>query len=168
VTLPASILRKAAAFLRDVAVSPIPPLGEARLRAAVAASFAEKLAPRRSVKKVLPFKPRAEKKEEKRLGRKEARAAVRAACVARSDGRCEACPEAAIYGERLEMDHFYGRAFSESVETCWMLCSPCHRLKTENNPSREAWDRWFMEHCARHGFAFRKRFYREPLRRRSP
>jgi hypothetical protein len=46
------------------------------------------------------------------------------------------------------MDHFWGRAREESVESCWMLCPRCDARKTENKPSRAQWLINFGQHCA--------------------
>lgn len=119
-------------------------------------SFLEKHAPRRRK----PSLRKAEK-EEKKLGKKGARADVRAACVARCNQQCEACGQPSMYIGPLEMDHFYGRAFSESVETCWMLGPECHRQKTENDPTREFWDAKFAIHCKLYGYPFRPRLTKQ-------
>jgi len=62
---------------------------------------------------------------------------VRAACVERSAGHCEAC--GADRGPALHHDHFWGRGRDRSVEGSWMLCPPCDTKKTENVGGRLAW-----------------------------
>lgn len=47
----------------------------------------------------------------------------------------------------------FGRGKSEeSEDTVWLLCRTCHRNKTDNKPDAGRWLRWFLEHCARHGY----------------
>lgn len=75
---------------------------------------------------------------------------VRAACVVRSEGKCEACSRWA--GEALRCDHFFGRARSEEVSTCWMLCPKCDEAKTQNRPAAATWLKKFLEHTAKHHF----------------
>jgi 5-methylcytosine-specific restriction endonuclease McrA len=90
-----------------------------------------------------------------RLDRKDAeriaRAAVREVCVERAGGRCEACGE--IHGAALQMDHFWGRARDESIQSCWMVCPKCHFDKTNNRPSRGVWLGGFSLFCERYGYA---------------
>lgn len=85
---------------------------------------------------------------------------VRAACVIRSEGKCEACGRWA--GEALHCDHMFGRARSEEISTCWMFCPRCDDDKTHNRPDAAHWLKLFLEHCVRHEYhaayaeAFRK------------
>lgn len=79
-----------------------------------------------------------------------ARKAVRKACADRAGGCCESC--GTRRGEALHMDHFWGRAREESVESCWMLCARCDREKTENVGGRVEWLRRFGAHAALHGY----------------
>lgn len=79
----------------------------------------------------------------------EARRAVRHLVEERAAGRCEV---AGCGGFGLEMDHFWGRAREESVESCWMLCHLCHRMKTNNMPDRIAWLETFRGHAAVNGY----------------
>lgn len=85
---------------------------------------------------------------------------VRAACVIRSEGKCEACGRWA--GEALHCDHMFGRARSEEISTCWMLCPRCDDDKTHNRPDAAHWLKLFLEHCVKHSYhaayaeAFRK------------
>jgi hypothetical protein len=84
--------------------------------------------------------------------------AVRAAVVTRAAGRCECCG-GEVSVSRGHMDHFFGRARSELVETCWFLCSSphgeggCDEKKTANKPTRLFWLLRFKRHCALHGYA---------------
>jgi hypothetical protein len=75
--------------------------------------------------------------------------AVRRAVFARAAGRCEAggCP-----GEPTAMDHFFGRARSELVETCWALCAEHDFQKTNNLPGRRFWLLRFRRHAEKHGY----------------
>ncbi len=51
-----------------------------------------------------------------------------------------------------QLDHYEGRARSESVDTCWMLRSDCHARKTANSPSAVWWRSRFLEHCKRYDY----------------
>lgn len=104
-------------------------------------------------------------REAKRLSVQEVRAAIRAACVLRANGRCECgcgCGFGPGEGEE-EFDHFLGRGRFESIETCWMLRREHHRAKTENHPSREVWDAKFAAHCWFHRYAIRSRLIKTPM-----
>ena len=72
----------------------------------------------------------------------------------RAAGRCEGCFHA--FGlslkDRPELDHFEGRARSESVETCWMLCGSCHAGKSANDPSKAYWLARFAIHAEKYGY----------------
>jgi len=62
------------------------------------------------------------------------------------------------------MDHFLGKARSESVETCWMLRRDCHlNLKQQNKPSRAYWLRLFINHCERFGYSETEAWARKEL-----
>lgn len=50
------------------------------------------------------------------------------------------------------MDHFFGKARAESVETCWALRADCHAEKTDSKPDRATWLRKFIVHCERYGY----------------
>lgn len=52
-----------------------------------------------------------------------------------------------------QLDHYDGRARSESVETCWALRADCHREKTDGVPSSIEWHERFLAHAQRHGYA---------------
>ena len=95
--------------------------------------------------------------------------AVRLACELRAGGRCECCgtPFVPASDHEAEMDHFYSRAFSESVETCWMLTRACHRSKTQNWPDRAVWDEHFKMHCRINHYPFRPRLTKDLGRRGS-
>ena len=96
------------------------------------------------------------KRQKRRLREPEAQtvAVIRAICVERGGGRCEACGVDPWRG--ISMDHFWGRAREESVESCWMLCAGptgCDRQKTDNFPSRLHWVRLFGVHVALHRYS---------------
>jgi hypothetical protein len=98
--------------------------------------------------------PRRKAKAAARSVETGARRAVRQAVVTRAGGRCEACGTH-VTAASGELDHFFGRARSESVETCWLLCPGavgCHRSKTDNQPSRRWWLERFRRHAVLHGF----------------
>jgi len=120
------------------------------------------LHPRPKIRKVLPFKSTGERREEKRLTRKGRVALVRPQVEARAAGACE-CGCGWPVGRGFfppEWDEFYGRQHI-SVEETWFLSRACHRAKTENEPSREEWDRRFAAHCARQGYTFRPRLTKD-------
>ena len=79
---------------------------------------------------------------------------VRAACVERAQGCCEAC--GSRRGPALHWDHFWGRGREESVESSWMLCAYCDHAKTESKTdhghSRIHWLDLFASHCQLHGY----------------
>ena len=91
-------------------------------------------------------RPRApDRKAAKAEGKVRCRREVRDACVRRARGRCEQCGD--WQGPDLHLDHFWGRAREESVESCWMLCPGCHEDKTNNRPNRGEWLFAFGIHC---------------------
>jgi 5-methylcytosine-specific restriction endonuclease McrA len=101
--------------------------------------------------------PSREAKKEKRLSRKEHRAAVRAEVFARADGRCEVALLTEMRrcsGPAQEWDHFWSRRDpkDETIEATWALCFNCHRRKTDNDPSRTDWLGSFYFHAAQHGY----------------
>lgn len=157
--IPAAIIRKACAFLRDVAKSPVPAANEVRLRAAMAAELAQKLESRRSTKSSIALHARQDEKKEERLTGNAKTAAIRAACVLRARGLCECgCGRIlAVFGET--MDHWLNgsgnRKKFESIETCWMLTIQCHRERQEYLPDVETWNAKFKAHCDRHGYSFK-------------
>ena len=73
---------------------------------------------------------------------------IRNTCFERERHTCAACRAALA----MELDHFRGKARAESVETCWALCRPCHREKTDNKPSRIHWLTLYARHCAIHRY----------------
>ena len=50
------------------------------------------------------------------------------------------------------VDHFFGRARAESLETCWLIRSDCHQDKSENRPSAAYWLERFRAHAIRHSY----------------
>jgi hypothetical protein len=100
-------------------------------------------------------------KAAKKQSKKERTAEVRGAVLRRAQDRCRAslgiddtvCENCGAFGGLLEMDHMRGRARSESVATCWMLCGGpdgCHDRKTRNLPSAGFWLEAFVRHCDRY------------------
>ena len=85
-------------------------------------------------------KERAERKAERR----DEDTRVREYVFLRDEYRCRACWSR----ENLELDHFLGRARDRRASACWVLCSDCHRSKTENKPSRRYWLVQFRDHIA--------------------
>lgn len=92
------------------------------------------------------------RRETKAITKKALRASVRTEVMIRASARCENCGRIESEFNHLEMDHFWGRARAESVETCWALCNECHRWKTANNPSRQFWLMRFVGHCKNFGY----------------
>jgi 5-methylcytosine-specific restriction endonuclease McrA len=89
-------------------------------------------------------------KEAKRKAKREARGEVGAAVMDRAHGRCECCGSG---DGLLELEHFFGRARAESLETCWALCRACHRSKTDNDPSAAWWLKRFARHCEHYRYS---------------
>lgn len=96
--------------------------------------------------------PTKKAKTAKRKTKRQATKDVHAAVWARSGGRCEACEKFLGSFDPGEMDHFEGKARSESAETCWRLCASCHRRKHAAEPSRASWLRAFLAHCCRYDY----------------
>lgn len=115
-----------------------------------------------------PVKPmkkaRLAKQKQKRLTKKEETARIRGACAARAQGFCE---NHDCLGYPEEMDHWLGgngrRRQQQSIATCWMLCSACHRDKTRGVPSAAEWNRRFAAHCLRHIYPFTPHIEHAPL-----
>lgn len=127
-------------------------LEENGLGAPVAAELRAALRP--SPKKREATRAKRKARESKAKTKREATSEVRAAVMARADMECE-CGCGQWFGGLLgaaELDHFWGKARAESVETCWALASHCHRLKTNNNPSARHWLLRFHAHCENHGY----------------
>ena len=79
---------------------------------------------------------------------------IRAAVCLRAAGACESCGAwVGENGESGHLDHARGRARSETVESCWLLCVPCDDERTHNRPTSAHWLRLFAAHCADYGFA---------------
>lgn len=117
------------------------------------ASIAEvERALRPSQKKKLVRKANKAARETKAKTKREARADIREAVLKRADGRCEACATGFTPLNSAELDHFFGKARSEAVETCWALCRQCHAEKTDNEPSAADWLQYFVSHCGQFGY----------------
>ena len=108
---------------------------------------------KRRLARTLPRRKAAATERAERTG---ATRATRGAVVSRAGGRCECCG-AEVTSRSAELDHFFGRARSELVETCWLLCNGqeggCHLGKTMNMPSRRFWLVRFHRHALKHGYA---------------
>lgn len=97
-----------------------------------------------------PARGKRPSKAEKR----EAKLTVRETVVQRANGRCENCGRSFNRFDRAELDHFWGRAKApETTATTWLLCSHCHRQKTDEHPSRAYWIEVFLVHLERHEHA---------------
>ena len=64
----------------------------------------------------------------------------------RSRNHCECGCGRWITEESMHLDHFWGRARQESVESCWALHPECDQLKTLNKPDWSAWGTRFLAH----------------------
>lgn len=92
-------------------------------------------------------------KRAKKATKRQRTAGVREAVMARARGVCE-CGCLRSFSEtffgQATLDHFEGKARSETLETCWALRAGCHSAKTENHPSASAWLHRFIAHCEKH------------------
>lgn len=116
----------------------------AELRAAIAKATRAS-ATRRKLKQ-----PKAEKRATKRQRTK----SVRALVMERAQGGCECgCgrPFESFSGVPT-LDHFWGVAREESLESCWALRADCHRRKTDSVPSKRCWLTRFVIHCREHDY----------------
>lgn len=130
-------------FVLDVATRPGPLQARAeQLVQQHQASHARKLA------RTLPRRKAAAVGHQEKTG---ARRALRTAAVTRAGGRCEATG-VDLPARTLELDHMFGRARSENIETVWMLSPDAHQDKTENRPSRRWWLERFRRHAVLHGY----------------
>lgn len=127
-------------------------LGDLQAAYADARALLPLLGQRKPPKKALPFMPRKAAKRAKAATRRERVGEIRAAVFKRAD---EVCEHAGCHSRATDLDHELGganRRALESIETCRALCWTCHRLKTDNVPSRHYWASDFARHCARHGY----------------
>jgi hypothetical protein len=102
----------------------------------------------RKLARTLPRRKAAAAGRQERTG---ARKALRDAALTRAGGRCEATG-LDLPAKVLEMDHFFGKARSENIETVWMLSPAAHIDKTRNHPTRRWWLERFRRHAVRHGY----------------
>lgn len=93
---------------------------------------------------------------------------IRREVFARAHDTCEVeeCSSPAT-----EMDHFFGRGKEkQSTKNCWALCSPHHRMKTDNDPNPSWWLIEFVGHTRTHGYrqeearAYKKLQFRQAQR----
>ncbi len=89
----------------------------------------------------------------RRKAKREEMKDLRALALERAKFLCEHCGRQATSGPELEMDHFFGRRGLQSASTVWMLCRPCHRDKTRNEPATRYWLERFVAHCERHRYS---------------
>ena len=123
----------------------VPPAGKVRMRAEQLLKEHEAA----RAKKLARSLPRRKAEAADHAGEVRATKTVRRSVARRARGRCEATGAA---GPKLSMDHFFGRARSETVETCWMLSPAADFDKTNNIPSRRYWLLRFRRHAALHGY----------------
>lgn len=77
---------------------------------------------------------------------------IRASCVARAKNRCECGCNRWITAETCHLDHKFGRAREESVESCWALSIECDDERTRNYPSAAIWWARYALHCLKHRY----------------
>lgn len=102
-------------------------------------------------------KPHATIKKARTLKKASKRAAtrdIRALVAERAGDICECgCGRSFVgYGGNAQLDHFDGKARSESFEACWLIRADCHRSKGLSIPSAKHWLEKFRAHCIRRGF----------------
>lgn len=109
----------------------------------------------------------AQRREVKRERHREDTSQIRARCVARANGCCEACGNRFTAANPAEMDHWLGgsrRRSHQSYETCWMLCATCHRGRTNHRPSAVYWNEIREAFCRRFQYPFQPHIEHQPLR----
>jgi hypothetical protein len=79
-------------------------------------------------------------------------AKIRAACVERAQGLCECGCGKSVNTDRGELDHFFSRRNSESVETCWFIDAVCHKRRHEAVGGTLLWLGKVAMHCRTHGY----------------
>lgn len=77
---------------------------------------------------------------------------IRHAVFLRANNRCECGCGRWVTEESMHLDHFWGRARDESVESCWALHLECDTQKTLNRPDWATWGQKFLEHARHHGY----------------
>lgn len=94
-------------------------------------------------------------KKAERAAKRDETATIRAACMQRAQERCECGCNRNFAGflGHATLDHFEGRANSESIETCWILRADCHQRKTNCFPTSAVWLSRFVIHCDRYGYS---------------
>lgn len=94
------------------------------------------------------------RKTAKRATKKERTTAVWDAVMGRAAGRCECCARVFTDFNVRTLDHFFGKKHvKESVSNCWALgWTCCHRDKTDNRPTRRAWQEYFVRHARKYGY----------------
>jgi hypothetical protein len=100
------------------------------------------LKPRRSLK------PARQRRAEKKKTKKEETAEIRAAVFERAKGLCEMCGTFAT-----DLEHAFGRVrVPQKVSNCLAICRPCHRARTNNQPSAEHWWKRYAAHFWKYGY----------------
>lgn len=97
-------------------------------------------------------RPAPVRRKPKPKEKRQATADVRAAVLERANGLCECGCARPFVLRGPELDHFFGRARSESVESCWVLRSDCHHRKTNNVPNAAVWLEKFRAHCVHYNY----------------
>lgn len=77
---------------------------------------------------------------------------LRADVFKRADESCECGCGRFITPETGHLDHFFGRARHESLQTCWALSVECDRARTDNHPDAATWADRFYLHAIKHGY----------------
>lgn len=132
---------------------------------------------RRAPKKInLPFASKAERRNKKKLSKKEVsmeKAEIRIVCSARAAGICECgCGQAFNEGylhSRATLDHFdngRGKDERQSIENCWMLRWDCHEMRQTYSPNVETWNLKFARHANTYGYPIIKHIEHAQLQSR--
>jgi hypothetical protein len=110
------------------------------------------------------LKEAAKRRAVKRADHAEETSAIRQAVMFRSAGLCEHCEDTFTDMNPAEMDHWLSgigrRRQKQSIETCWMLCRPCHRVRTAYP---ELWNGMFQAHCEKYGYPFTPHIVHQPI-----
>jgi hypothetical protein len=69
---------------------------------------------------------------------------IRYQAFVRSSNHCECGCGRWVTEESGHLDHFWGRARQESIESCWFLHPECDLNKTLNKPDWASWGRRFL------------------------
>jgi 5-methylcytosine-specific restriction endonuclease McrA len=87
---------------------------------------------------------------------------IRAAVMARAEGRCECCGAEETDFDQLELEHMHGKVrVKQSTESTWAVRHSCHQKKTGWKEGRDVWLERFIAHCRRNNLNGPGRRYAE-------